>query len=608
MKTISKYISLFLVTVVLGTVLVGVVLLPKTSPVKFVIKSDFCDKEIYIYDSEDNNCYVFLPSYADMEDIVVKIPRGQMVYLGDTQLLDEANCGQFELETPYRFRDSLRQNSTLWFYKSENIATIYIDTLSGNMDHLHLDKNVEEHAAIEVYASDGQLSQKDNNAVITGRGNTTWDYNKKPYLLKLSSELDLLEMGKATDWVLLANAADGSNLNNKIVYSVANRVGFDWSPECEYVDVYLNGEYNGLYLLSERVQVSENRLELDNSSDFLGEFVLSIDDETIYSTQTQSGRYVSVLEPRAVDDKRASEISSTINLLEQELLSDRDLSTSDIIDLDSWVLRYILDEISANVDSDRGSCYFYYSNGKFYAGPIWDYDKGFGDCQQSRNPKSFVANNSSRSSAYELPYYSKLCKNTSFQKRVKELYQDRVLPIIMDVIEQEIDVYSEQISSSSKSDELRWQGKTPEITSAALIRTDIESVRDFLKLRIEFLNSAWIDGKDYCTVQMELAIGAEYTNYAVEKGQKFETDMVDLANTTWYIKATGEKFDPSKPISEDIILVKQLTSAQTQLQAENTTGRDLREYITYASIFGIAAFLIFLVAVDIYRRRRERVK
>ena len=98
---------------------------------------------------------------------------------------------------------------------------------------------------------------------IKGRGNSTWFSNKRPYSLKLSAESDLLGMGQASKWVLLANSQDPTNLNNKLVMDLASRVSSQWAPECQWVDLYLNGQYNGLYLLTEKVESHSNRLSID---------------------------------------------------------------------------------------------------------------------------------------------------------------------------------------------------------------------------------------------------------------------------------------------------------------------------------------------------------
>ena len=120
-----------------------------------------------------------------------------------------------------------------------------------------MDQNHKERAAITLYTADGQVDyQGTETDMIRGRGNSSWNYEKKPYNLYLYQPASLLEMDEASEWALIANANDDTNLRNQLVYDFADQISPHpgWSPENEYVDLFLNGEYAGLYLLCEKVQ------------------------------------------------------------------------------------------------------------------------------------------------------------------------------------------------------------------------------------------------------------------------------------------------------------------------------------------------------------------
>ena len=110
---------------------------------------------------------------------------------------------------------------------------------------------------------------------IRGRGNATWLWEKKPYSLTLSKSADLLGMGAAKEWILLTNAPDPTHLRNKIAYDLAAEVGLLYSPESNWVDLYLNGEYTGLYLLTERNEIHPQRIPAGN-----GTFLVSMELES----------------------------------------------------------------------------------------------------------------------------------------------------------------------------------------------------------------------------------------------------------------------------------------------------------------------------------------
>ena len=115
------------------------------------------------------------------------------------------------------------------FLRSAKMPTMYINTESGNMDYIHSKKDNKEAGTVNLYSTSGEADFSGELESVKGRGNFTWtDYDKKPYSIKLKEEADLLEMGKAQNWILLANAADISNLRNKIVYDFAEESGMGY--------------------------------------------------------------------------------------------------------------------------------------------------------------------------------------------------------------------------------------------------------------------------------------------------------------------------------------------------------------------------------------------
>ena len=259
MKVIQKYLYLFLCTAVLGAiVLFGFLQTEEHLPLKFRVASEFGTEEISVFDAEDGNYYVFLPSYADMERTTIALPPSHTFTLAGIPLTDGMACGNYELETPYALTNAHEKASTLWFYQSANVATMYIDTATGTMTRIHEDKNYKEDATVTLYESTGDLHHLDMPATLKGRGNTTWDSAKKAYTLELAAEESLLGMSAATRWVLLSNTMDETNLRNKLVFDLAEKVGGQWSPDNAFIDVYLNGEYNGCSISDIRTSVNNH--------------------------------------------------------------------------------------------------------------------------------------------------------------------------------------------------------------------------------------------------------------------------------------------------------------------------------------------------------------
>ena len=102
-------------------------------------------------------------------------------------------------------------------------------------------------------------------------------------------------MGKNKHWVLLADYYDPSHIRNKITYWMGKKLGMAYTPECVYVDVVMNGQYYGSYLLSEQVRVGNSRVDIDD---------LEADDESKAATDepTITGGYLLSMSPYKDED------------------------------------------------------------------------------------------------------------------------------------------------------------------------------------------------------------------------------------------------------------------------------------------------------------------
>lgn len=136
------------------------------------------------------------------------------------------------------------------YISTEEEITSKTEYISGT---LHIQGNAEFSDPAQLYSGAVQ---------IRGRGNYTWEHDKKPYKIKLDSKADLFGMGANKHWVLLAEYKDPTHLRNEIMPELSETLGFAYTAESEAVAVVLNGEYNGLYHLGENVRVDTNRVNI----------------------------------------------------------------------------------------------------------------------------------------------------------------------------------------------------------------------------------------------------------------------------------------------------------------------------------------------------------
>lgn len=570
---------------------------------------------ISAWQAEDGIFYVFLPSYSELNK--VKYADENSIKIGGYELTYGTSCEHFEIEQKYEL--IANSNTTeICFVRSANVPTMYVNTISGNMNTVHENKNNKETATVTLVTSDGTIEHSEMVGTINGRGNSTWWCDKKPYLITLETENNLLQMGAGKKWVMLANYGDHSRMNNKLALDMARQVGFEWVPDCEYVDVYFNGEYNGLYLLTEKVEVTDERLDLDLSS---GDFLYRIDFESRLDSfdnpiKTENGRVIDIEAPAALDRTQLDSCADSINAVEQLILNGGDLASATNVDIDSIARKYILDEITANTDSDVASCYYYVKSGVTYAGPPWDYDMCLGTYHQSANPQAFVAKHYTKYSGVKSLYYPALYENEYFRSRVSEIYKKEYLPILESLVNGGIMELSKTIEDSVKMNNIRWVPAEYDSSQArATLSISAESSLSYLKKRIEFLNSAWIDKIDYCTVRFNLQNEDVYYNVSVEKGYSLEQIPEylnilygDASNIDWYIEETGELFDPSAPVTKDLLLTEYVTPSAPVQDNMATEGNSFatQDYLAILSAVGIAIVFIGFAIVAIHRMRLER--
>ena len=228
---------------------------------------------------------------------------------------------------------------------------------------------------------------------IRGRGNSTWGYEKKPYNLKLDKKQEIMGMPKHKRWCLLANYMDRTLLRNRVAYHLAEYTSLAWTPRCEFVELFLNGEHLGQYLLTEHIKVDENRVNItemettDNSGDAVtGGYLLELDFhfDNEWQWYGASGTPFAVKYPDEEDltEQQLAWIKSHIAEVESVLygnnFKDKQNGYAKYIDSQSFIDYWLIYEICVNHElGNPGSVYLSKDrNGKLFAGPVWDFDWG----------------------------------------------------------------------------------------------------------------------------------------------------------------------------------------------------------------------------------------
>ena len=580
-------------------------------PFSVQVTSDTQSENIALWESEAEDYYVFLPAYAQPDQVEIRLHTSNSVSINGIILKDGMSCAAFLPQESYDLVYSVRGKDvqkTVTFLYSENVASMYINTKSESMDYIHQEKGNEESGNMRLYANTGVL----DNAVsltIKGRGNTSWrNSEKKPYSISLDEEANLLGMGQASNWILLANSDDYSNMRNKIVLDFAAEMGLPYSSKSEWIDLYLNGRYMGLYLLCERNEVHTQRVDIAHENSFL----VSLENE--YRMQNQSIPYVSTSLDKHLrihycggqTDSAKEKLSSVWQSVENAITNKNNVdpvtqkSVEELIDIESWAAKYLIEEIFGNIDAANLSQYFYYDgnqyNGKIVAGPVWDYDHSLGNKSQWQLTieNGLFANREIIEEGFTTPWFFYLYEKTFFYDEVCNIYQELCLPILEKLVDDRIYVYLEEIKVPSNLNGIRWN-----LNETDVVR-EVEYIRDVLCNRIDFLTSIWVNKTPYHVVKARNGFEGYYGYYAVFEGDTmpelpiFE-DTERAAFLGWYNIDGDTLVEIDKSITSDV---------EIYAKWEEKTSSSIKQVLKLMPVAVIAVMAVLLLSVEVRRWRK----
>ena len=353
----------------------------------------------------------------------------------------------------------------------------------------------EEDIAYPDYYLAGTMTILDGETVqevpisVKGRGNATFNYLKKPFTVKLEEKTSLLGMGKAKKWALLAGWCDKTLLRAALGFKVSELAGLAYTPDYRYVDLVVNGEYRGNYMLAETPKEEAKRLDISEGGYLVEETQYDGDNDPSFRTDKQDLR-IRFRSPdgEAVTGQIMEAVSTEINGMEQALLAlGEDDGLPEQIDADSWVNWVLVQNILANKDTNR----YYYKTGagsKICMGPAWDFEwsVGIGWYTGERpNPNHELTLNTE--------YVRRLMKNGQFLQKVKERWSE-ISPGLEEILVSFMDNTAREISLSRELNFCRWTIMNQKIEAGGIpmgsYEAELECDKTFLREHIR-----WLDGQ-----------------------------------------------------------------------------------------------------------------
>lgn len=456
--------------------------------------------------------YLFLPN-TDTFDVTISY-TGNMESVSEGILDTEAKTVTVTVETEKELMFQDGETTYPVVLKRSNLPSCSVILNGVDLATIHKDKNVK-YKGNTVRLSGTANALIEENVEVKGRGNFSWtQVPKKGYQIKFASKKNVLGMGNAKTWVLIAGYGDNTLMRNKLMLDMANELGMPYTSCGEWVDLWIDGEYLGNYLICEKVQVNKERVNLKQEDGILLEM-----DNNYYATETnyftsQTSQNHFVLKDSVADDEGETdskaeaafaEAEQYVNEFETYLYAeDKDWDKIiSYIDVDSFIYYYFMQEFAENADGCRSSM-FYYKDGSgdvLHAGPIWDFDLALANCDKENwggNPEIDYIMDIQRYMVKSITWYTELFQIPEFRTRAVEIYNTKIKPVFDGAVTK-ANVYQSQLTRSAEMNFIRWNtlgkenafGSYRGHTIKATWEEECDYLRNWMGNRTAYLNERY---------------------------------------------------------------------------------------------------------------------
>ncbi len=505
------------------------------------------DEVIRAWEGEDAY-YLFLPSYADLDEVEMTSYSGDFEVVTTGKKLGEGTkLSDFSYNEKYLCKSLVtKEEFSICIMQSSNLSTIFLETDSGTIEHIWADKAIEENGKIQVVSTEGELLYTGGLNSIKARGNYSFaNYEKKPFSITLKEETSLLGLGAGQKYALLGNASDPTLIRNDIARRLEAAVGAEYDNIGRFVDLYANGEYLGNYYLCENIEIGYDRIAVTDleeqmdliyrksnyesfeeynvdythakymdglPADITGGYLFEREFEDRYQLEywenpsgfvTNGNEHFVVKSPMYCSVEQIEYLKAYMNEVEEAILAPDSIckatgkSYEDYIDVDSFVKKYLVEEITKNYDGGVSSMYFYKDSdsvdARIKAAPMWDADMSLGCylewmAELSEDPEGLTKLALHPSAS---PWYEALYEKEEYYQKVLDYYNTHAVPFLNELMESGLDAYKEGLAASAKMNDIRWQIDLDNNMYYENRDTEFEQLKEYIADRKNFLDSVW---------------------------------------------------------------------------------------------------------------------
>lgn len=440
-----------------------------------------------------------------------EVPAGVKVFVNDVEQISGETIQDFSKPVVYTLRTDGDEVSytvnisntgipVVVVNQSESITNGSWEKWFGGLSVRSKSSDWAEDDEVTVYDVNGRYTMASQTAGVRLRGNSTRNFPKKPFAIKLVKKQAIGDMPKHKRWVLLANWLDNSMIRNNTAFAIAHATenawrsgaiaqGLIWNPHGVNVELVIDGRHVGNYFLCEQIKIDTNRLNIADCYEDLAKkglasyescgYLIECDDNYDENFKfTTSGRGIPFMLKDDVPAEYLSKISTKINTIEQNIISGNYTAAYADLDINSIIDQWIVFELTMNNEYRHPKSVYMYMNGgnsKLCAGPVWDFDyQTFpnaskisslssmygGDAAPSTSAwmcasSSFVSGASAPSDS-DCPYmwYPLLFKDETFRNAVKERWS-AIYPYLQSVAN-EIQTQGELNATSWEVNHAMW--------------------------------------------------------------------------------------------------------------------------------------------------------
>jgi hypothetical protein len=451
----------------------------------------------------DSTGLVLLPYITENRNFILSfdLPENARALMGEELLISGETRIDFTepVHISVIFGDGQTKNFHLSFHVFTGLPIFWIDT--------EVEVNSRETFVKGQLRLDGNgLGTQYSNPIgleIRGRGNSTWGMPKKPYRIRFNQNTSVLGLPATRNWVLLANFADKTLLRNDIAFEMGRQLTSDFVPRSNFVELFLNGEYQGTYQLTDQIRVEAARVNIPSlrpadtdPAIISGGYLLEIDERLDANTWFYSKIFnlpVCIKDPENPNRAQLEYIENYFNSMEEMIMSENAADPVDglekYIDLDSFLDWFLVNELTKNNDAVFFSSVFMHKNrnGKLKMGPLWDFDISLGNIIYHENalPEGWWIRTSN--------LYFNLFKNPVFENKLKArwaAWKNDKLPNIFNHINQRAHTLRFAQEQNFNKWGTLYANVWPNSVVLGTYENEVQYLKDWLNKRI-----VWMDGQ-----------------------------------------------------------------------------------------------------------------